>query len=105
MVDGPAFSFTGFKVEVRSGNSILFTAVEADLGFPLGSVSLPYTATPQEFKIGSSQGRASMPMMSPTSRASSKALTSSSLLELSLVPELASSLTIALCSELDFLYC
>ena len=48
------------KDDDRSGNSTLLMEVEADLGFPVLSTSLPNTATPQELRIGFSQGRASM---------------------------------------------
>ena len=58
MAEGSDVFLAALKVEVCSGNSILLTAVEADLGFPIGSTGLPNTATPWESKIGSSQGSA-----------------------------------------------
>ena len=80
-------SFLGFKVENVSGNSILFTAVEADLELPAGSTSPPYTTPPQGFKLGSSQGRGeTMSMISPVSNESPKTLSSFSELESSLAP-------------------
>ena len=55
---------SGLKVEDKSGISILLTEVEADLGFPAESASLPNTATPssQLLSIGFSQGNVSMPV-------------------------------------------
>ena len=50
---------TNGSEEERSGNSILLIEVDADLGFPAWSVSLPNTATPQSFKTGLSQGSGS----------------------------------------------
>ena len=55
-MEGCTRSLVSSNVDDRSGNSILLTDVEADLSLPEGSNSLPNTATPHEFKIGSSQG-------------------------------------------------
>ena len=83
-----------FKVEEGSGNSILFTDVDADLGFPESSACLPKTATPQLLTIGVSQG--SMAISSPSEKGSpgfSPRFSRSSLLEASRVP-ISSSLTL-----------
>ena len=69
----------GLKVEDKSGNSILLTEVEADLGFPTESDSLPNTATPQLFSIGFSQGKVSMPAASTSITVSLELAFSSSL--------------------------
>ena len=93
MVDAWEVLVTGLSVEEKSGNSILLTEVDADLGFPVVSASLPNTATPQEFKIGFSHGRLSI---SPSRAATSITvslellLSSDGSLEVSVVPGISS---------------
>ena len=101
MVDAWEVLVTGLSVEERSGNSILLTEVDADLGLPVESASLPNTATPQLFNIGFSHGRLSIsPSRSATSITVSLELLLSSdgSLEVSVVPGF-SSLNASVCSR------
>ena len=82
----------GLKVELGSRNSILFTDVEADLGLPDSSTSLPNTCTPQSFTRGFSQGRGpgDRGITSPSLKVSSGS-PEVSLWEDSMVPPISSS--------------
>ena len=98
MVEVTETTFEGLNVEdCWSGNSILLTDVDADLGLPLSSVSLPKTATPSAFKIGFSQGRVSISVRSAMSITVflDTSLSSELSLEVSLVSKFSSSLKIA----------